>query len=154
VTVTTTVSGAVALLLYGARAGRDIDDSLVEAIIALRELVGPDTRELVDRWIAEGGPDGEQIYCLDQLLRDRFLAEPRFEAAVATIVGTGPQAHPQAHPEARQGAQQSAVPGAGQVAWDAIAALAEHCRREGFRGAFAWCQAALVVPPVAVQVGT
>jgi len=146
VTVTTTVSGAVALLLYGARAGRDIDDSLVEAIIALRELVGPDTRELVDRWIAEGGPDGEQIYCLDQLLRDRFLAEPRLEVAVATIVGAGPHAHPEA--------QQSAVPGAGRAARDAIVALAEHCRREGFRGAFAWCQAALVVPPVTVQAGT
>lgn len=148
-TVTTTVGGAVALLLYGARAGRDIDDSLVEAIIALRELVGPDTRELVDRWIAEGGPDGEQIYCLDRLLRDRFLAEPRFEAAVAAIVGTGPQVRP----GVGQGAPQSIVPGAGQVARDAITALAEHCRREGFRGAFAWCQAALVVPPMAVQAG-
>jgi hypothetical protein len=127
VTVTTTVSGAVALLLYGARAGREIDDSLVEAILALRELVGPETRELVDRWIADGGPDGEQIYCLDHLLRERFIAEPRFQASVEDVVHTG------------------------QVTKDAVTALSEHCRREGFRGAHAWCQTALTVPAVLGQ---
>jgi len=126
-TVATTVSGAVALLLYGARAGREIDDSLVEAILELRDLVGVDTRELVDRWIAEGGPDGEQIYCLDHLLRGRFAAEPQFQATVDAVVSVG------------------------QVAKDAITALADHCRREGFRGAYAWCQTALIVPAVVGQ---
>lgn len=123
-TVTTTVSGAVALLLFGARAGREIDDRLVEAILDLRELAGAGTRELVDRWIAEGGPDGEQIYCLDDLLRQRFSTEPALQAAVQGLVDTGP------------------------VARDALTALAEHCRREGLRGAHAWCQAALIEPGV------
>ena len=126
-TVTTTVSGAVALLLYGARAGREIDDRLVEAILDLRELVGADTRELVDRWIAEGGPDGEQIYCLDHLLRRRFAAEPPFQASAQRIVAPA------------------------QVAKDALIALADHCRREGFRGAYAWCQTALIIPAVVGQ---
>ena len=125
--MTTTVSGAVALLLYGARAGREIDDSLVEAILELRELVGADTRELVDRWIAEGGPDGEQIYCLEHLLTSRFAGEPQFQAATEAIVSVG------------------------RVAKDAITALADHCRREGFRGAYAWCQTALIVPAVVGQ---
>jgi hypothetical protein len=128
VTVTTTVSGAVALLLYGARADRDVGDALLEAIIELRDLVGADTRAVVDRWIAEGGPDGEQIYCLDHLLRERFSTESSFRAAVEQVVGTGP------------------------VTRDAVTALAEHCRREGFHGAYAWCQTALAVPAVVTQV--
>lgn len=123
-TVTTTVSGAVALLLYSARTDVEIDDSLAETILDLRELVGGDTRELVDRWLADGGPDGEQIYCLDDLLRHRFATEPRFQAAVQDVVRTG------------------------QVATTAVSALAEHCQRAGFRGAYAWCQTALTVPPV------
>jgi hypothetical protein len=127
VTVTTTVSGAVALLLYGARSDREIDDSLVEAILELRELAGAQTRELVDRWIADGGPDGEQIYCLEQLLRDRFAAEPGFQAAVEAVVNFE------------------------QVTRSAITALADHCRREGFRGAYTWCQTALTVPTVVGQ---
>lgn len=126
-TVTTTVSGAVALLLYGARVGRDADDTLVEAILDLRDLTGADTRELVDRWIAEGGPDGEQIYCLEHLLQQRLSVEPPFQAAVQRIVQ------------------------AGSVARDALIALAEHCLRQGFLGAHAWCQAALVEPRVIAQ---
>jgi hypothetical protein len=124
VTVTTTVSGAVALLLYSARPNWEIDDSLAEAILDLRELVGAETRELVDRWLAEGGPDGEHIYCLDHLLRERFVAEPGFRTALQDVVRTG------------------------HVARDAITALADHCRRGGFRGAQAWCQTALAVPVV------
>jgi hypothetical protein len=130
VTVTTTVSGAVALLLYSARPDREIDDGLAEAILDLRELVGAETRELLDRWLGEGGPDGEHIYCLDRLLRDRFIAEPQFRAAVADVVRVG------------------------QVSRDAVGALADHCRRAGYRGAYDWCQAALgirVVPTQALE---
>jgi len=127
VTVTTTASGAVALLLYGARADREIEDGLVEAILELRELVGADLRALVDRWVAEGGPDGEQIYCLDHLLRERFLADAGFQDAVAGVVGTG------------------------TVTRQAVSALADHCRRQGFLGAYGWCQAALAVATVVAQ---
>jgi hypothetical protein len=127
VTVTTTVGGAVALLLYGAQPGQEIDDSLAEAILELRDVVGPETRELVDRWMAEGGPDGEQIYCLDHLLRARVVAEPALLTAVEGVVSVG------------------------QVTRHAVAALADHCRRQGFRGAYAWCQLALAVPAVVGQ---
>lgn len=126
-TVTTTVSGAVALLLYGARSDRETDARLVEAILELRGLVGAETRALVDGWMAGGGPDGEQIYCLEHLLRTRFVTEPGFQAAVARVVRPGP------------------------VTNGALTALTEHCRQAGYRGAHAWCQTALTVPVVVGQ---
>jgi hypothetical protein len=124
VTVTNTAGGAVALLLHRPCAHRRADDQsadhrLAEAILGLREVVGPRMRELVDRWLAEGGPDGEQVYCLDHLMRVRFGVDPRLQVVVEEIVVTG------------------------DAAANALAALGEHCRREGYRGAQAWCQAAL-----------
>jgi hypothetical protein len=123
-TVTRTAAGAVALLLYGARTGREADDRLAEAILDLRAVVGPDVCQMVDRWIAEGGPDGEQVYCLDHLLHSRLTDEPQLSAAVKGIVARG------------------------HVAADALKALAEHSICNGFRGAYEWCVAALPVPVV------
>jgi len=122
-TVTTTAGGAVALLLHRPRDQRRTDDRLTTAILGLREVVGPRLRELVDDWMADGGPDGEQVYCLDDLLRDRFGTDPRFQVAVEEIVAVD------------------------DVAREAVSALAEHCRREGYRGAQAWCQAVLPAGP-------
>jgi hypothetical protein len=127
VAVTRTAAGAVALLLYGARAGRETDDGLAEAILDLRALVGPELRQLVDHWIAEGGPDGEQIYCLDHLLQARLTDEPEFGPGVQNILGRG------------------------DVAADALRALSEHAISNGFRGAHAWCLTALTVPAVQGQ---
>ena len=121
-TVTRTAAGAVALLLYGARTGHETDDRLAEAILDLRAVVGSDVRQMVDRWIAEGGPDGEQVYCLDHLLQSRLSVEPQLCAAVEAIVARG------------------------HVAPDALRALAEHAICNGFRGAYDWCLAALAVP--------
>lgn len=119
-TVTRTAGGAVALLLRRPRDQRPTDGGLTTAVLGLREIVGPQIRELVDGWLAGGGPDGEQVYCLDQLLRDRFDADPQFQAAVEKIVA------------------------AGEVTPDAVGALAQHCRIEGYLGAQAWCQAVLL----------
>lgn len=121
-TMTRTAAGAVALLLYGARTGRETDDRLADAILDLRAVVGPELRELVDGWIAEGGPDGEQVYCLDHLLQDRLTDEPPLRTAIEGIVTRD------------------------RVAVDALNALAEHSIRNGFRGAYGWCLMALAVP--------
>lgn len=127
-TMTKTAAAAAALLLYGARTGRETDDRLAEAILDLRTIVGSDARELVDRWIAEGGPDGEQVYCLDHLLQGRLTDEPHLQAAVEGVVGRD------------------------QVSVDALKALAEHSIRNGFRGAYAWCLMALAAPITPSQV--
>jgi hypothetical protein len=126
-TTTRTAAGAVALLLYGARAGRETDDGLADAILDLRAVVEPELREMVDRWIAAGGPDGEQVYCLDHLLQDRLSDEAQLRSAIEGIVTRD------------------------QVAVAALKALAEHSICNGFRGAYAWCLTALAVPIVQSQ---
>lgn len=127
-TVTKLAAGAVALLLYGVRTGREMNDKLAEAILDLHAVAGPDLQQLADRWIADGGPDGEQIYCLEHLLQARLTDEPQWRAAVERVVSRD------------------------QVAVLALKALAEHSIGNGFRGAYEWCLTALAVPVVHGQV--
>ncbi len=108
----TFVAGAAALLLHPPAAG-GADPVGAATVRGLRAALGPEIRSLLDGWVA-GGPDGEQILCLADLLHERTQHDEAFR-------------------------RQLAVAGSTAAGVEALRGLAARCRRHGFWGAARWC---------------
>jgi hypothetical protein len=95
----------------------DAGTGITTAAGELRNLVADDVLMLEIRgWVEDGGPDGEQLYCLADLLRTRFDADADLAAAAARLV-------------VRDGSALAAL--------DALARLQA---ASGRTGAAAWCR--------------
>jgi hypothetical protein len=109
--VTTTARAAAALLLHAA-----LERSDDPAARGLWLSLGDDVLHLeVGGWVDEGGPDGEQLYCLSDLLSARFSADPVLRGRTEALV----------HRD--------------DAALRSLDALARWFRRAGSAGAARWC---------------
>jgi hypothetical protein len=116
VSLTILAGAATALMLRGSGT-----NAAPDAAADSRELLGALADESLTRhirgWAAEAGPDGEQIYCLHDLLVTRLETDGRLRGLVSGVVR-------------RDGAA---------AATRALRALRERCRCEGYLGAAGWC---------------
>jgi hypothetical protein len=83
--VTITANSAAAVLLRAMRPGAP--PAVAAAASAIRELLADEILVLeAYGWVQAGGPDGEQLYCLADLLGDRLAGDERLRTGVEDAV--------------------------------------------------------------------
>ena len=125
----TTASAAAAVLFHGATCAHDAAPAA--AMRQLHGLLADEALQLeIHAWLGTGGPDGEQLYCLADLLDHRFARDQELADRARIIVGTG------------------------AVAAESLAVLEQHLQHAGYEGAAIWCRDAAAVLNPGAQVRT
>jgi hypothetical protein len=107
-----------AILFHGTGCPRWAPSAI--AMAELHRLLADDVLELeIHAWVDDGGPDGEQLYCVADLVSQHLLTDADLVRQVEAIVGRD------------------------DAAVTSLRALAQHCADAGYAGACHWCLTAI-----------